>query len=325
MLKLVAAGAAAVAVVAVIVLFEPGLRAGKAQDSTDPPGPLISRGYTGAPAGTVVIPGDPEGGHVLTDLKIVEGQKVKRGEIIAVLSNFPTADVLVRQAESELTRAAVQRKAMVSGHRTAEIAMQEATVKTAGEESKLKALELQRSSLPPDQKQLQNTISGQGLEREQARLRVQKEALANDIKQIDAQIPIISARLESAQATREQALVRAPVDGIVVDIFTRPGERISRFGIAKIVDLGELRIYADVDELHLGRLQPGSKVEFTFRGSPAVHRGTVVRRPLTVKRTKMSEADFGESSSRLAEVEIKPDDLNSFPLMLGREARVVFP
>jgi multidrug resistance efflux pump len=313
------------AAVAVLLLVDPGRRSGGAQNPGAAPGPLISRGYTGAPAGTVVVPGDPTGGEILIDLRITEGQKVKRDQIIAVLSNFPTADVEVRQAEARLTKAGQQREAMVSGFRTAEIVMQEAVVKSAAEESRLKALELQRSSLPPDQKQLENSISRQTLEREQAKLRVQKQTLATDLAQIDAEIRIIQARLDSARMTREQSLVRAPVDGVVVDIFTRKGERISRNGIAKIVDLSQLRIFADVDELHIPRLTPGSRVEFTFRGSPTVHTGTVVRTPLTVQRSKMSEADFGTQTTRLAEVEIKPDDLSGFPLMLGREARVVFP
>lgn len=320
----VAAGAVAIIGIAALVFLDPGWRTGRAQNVHDAPGPLISRGYTDAPAGTVVIPGDPGGGGVLIELRIVDGQSVKRDEVIAVLSNFPVADVGVRQAEAELAKAKQQREAMVSGFRTAEISMQEVVVKSAAEEAKLKALELQRSSLPPDQKQLTNTISEQTLEREQAKLRVQKETLATDLAQIDTEIAIITARLDNARSTREEALVRAPIDGVVVEIYTRQGERISRNGIAKIVDLKQLRIFADVDELHLGRLKPGSRVEFTFRGSSTIHTGTIVRTPLTVKRTKMSTADFGESNARLAEVEIKPDDASTIPLMLGREARVIF-
>jgi len=118
--------------------------------------------------------------------------------------------------------------------------------------------------------------------------------------------------------------VRSPLDGVVVDIYTRQGERISGRGIVKIVDLNQIRIFADVDELHLRTIKPGGKVEFTFQGSRTVHVGTITRTPLTVKRTKRSEADFGESNARLVEVEIKPDDPQSIPQMLGREARVIF-
>lgn len=321
----VGAVALAVAVISLTIVFVlPDLQVGSAQNRSEVNGPLISRGYTDAPAGTAVIAGDPVGGSVLTELRIKNGQAVKRGEIIAILNNYATADVEVRRIEQELAKARRQRESMISGYRTAEIALQEISVKTASEENRLKDLELSRSSAPPDQKQLQSNLSQQTLEREEARLRFQKEVLAADLAQTEADIAIFEAKLEEAKIGRELALVRSPLDGVVVDIYTRQGERISFRGIAKIVDLDQIRIFADVDEIHLRSVKPGGKVEFTFQGSRTVHVGTIARTPLTVKRTKRSEADLGESNARLVEVEIKPDDPQGIPQMLGREARVVF-
>jgi len=325
-LSWVGAGAAAVAVIALGMTFGlPDLPVGSAQNkSSEVHGPLISRGYTDAPAGTAIIAGDPVGGGVLSELRIKNGQAVKRDEIIAVLNNYAVADVEVRRIESEIAKARRQRETMVSGYRTAEIALQEVSVKTAAEESRLKDLELSRSSVPPDQKQIQSTLSQQTLEREQAKLKFQKEVLAADLAQTESSIAILETKLDDAKVERELALVRSPLDGVVVDIYTRQGERISGRGIVKIVDLNQIRIFADVDELHLRTIKPGGKVEFTFQGSRTVHVGTITRTPLTVKRTKRSEADFGESNARLVEVEIKPDDPQSIPQMLGREARVIF-
>ncbi len=322
----VGAGAAAVAVIALALTFGlPDLPVGSAQNkASEVHGPLISRGYTDAPAGTAIIAGDPVGGAVLNELRIKNGQPVKRDEVIAVLNNYAVADVEVRRIESEIAKARRQRETMVTGYRTAEIALQEVSVKTAQEESRLKDLELSRSSAPPDQKQIQSTISQQTLEREKAKLTVQKQVLAADLAQTESSIAILETKLEDAKVERELALVRSPLDGVVVDIYTRQGERISGRGIAKIVDLNQIRIFADVDELHLRNIKPGGKVEFTFQGSRTVHVGTITRTPLTVKRTKRSEADFGESNARLVEVEIKPDDPQSIPQMLGREARVIF-
>jgi HlyD family secretion protein len=320
------AGALAVVVIAAtIVLGLPDRQIGSAQNKSEINGPLISRGYTDAPAGTAVIAGDPGvGGSVLVDLRIKTGQFVKRDEVIAVLNNYAIADVEVRRMEAEIAKARRQREAMISGYRMAEIAQQEVSVKSASEENRLKDLELSRSSVPPDQKQLQSTISQQALEREQAKLKFQKEVLAADLAQTESDIVINTAKLDEAKLEREQALVRSPLDGVVVDIYTRQGERISGRGIAKIVDLNQIRIFADVDELHLRNLKPGGKVEFTFQGSRTVHVGSIVRTPLTVKRTKRSEADLGETNVRLVEVEIRPDDPQGIPQMLGREARVIF-
>lgn len=298
---------------------------GNAQNKAEVVGPLISRGYTEAPAGTAVIGGDQLGGDIVIELKVVEGETVKRDQVVAVLNNYPTADIEVRQREAELTKAKQQREAMVSGFRTSEIAQQEVVVKSASEESRLKDLELSRSSAPPDQKQLQSTITRQVLEREQAKLKYMKDLLAADLGQIDSEISIIQARLDAAKLEREASLVRSPLNGVVAEIYTRAGERIMSYkGIVKIVDLNQIRIFADVDEIHLRALKLGGKVEFTFQGSRTAHVGTIVRTPLTVKRSKRSEADLGEQNTRLVEVEIKPDNPSGMPQMLGREARVTF-
>ena len=86
---------------------------------------------------------------------------------------------------------------------------------------------MQRSGKPPDMKQLEVNISQQSLEREQAKLRVMKETLATDLAQIDTEISIITAKLDNARTSREQALVRSPLDGVVVQIYSRQGERVS--------------------------------------------------------------------------------------------------
>jgi multidrug resistance efflux pump len=321
-----ATGLAALIVIAALVLWmTPARQTSSAQDGPRPAAPLISRGYTDAPAGTAVIAGDPAGGGVLIDLRITDGQRVKKDEIIAVLSNYPKADITVRTTEAELAKTKQQREAMVSGFRTAEIAMQEVAVKSAAEELKLKTLEMQRSGKPPDQKQLELSISQQNLEREQAKLRVQKETLQTDLEQIDTDIAIIAAKLDNARNTREQALVRSPLDGVVIQIYTRQGERVSPSGIAKIVDLAQLRVLADVDELHVGRIAAGGKVEVTFRGSPTVYKGTIARVAPTVKRMQRIEPDGGSSTdARVVQVEIQLDDPSSMPQVLGRETRVTF-
>jgi len=318
---------AALIVAAILAMWiGPSRQTSSAQDSVKPVAPLISRGYTDAPAGTAVIAGDPLGGAVLLELRITDGQKVKRDDIIAVLSNYPKADVAVRSTEAELLKAKQQREAMISGFRTAEIAMQEVVVKSESESNKLKALQMQRSGLPPDQKHLELNIAQQNLEREQAKLRVQKETLQTDLAQIETEIGIITAKLDNARTTREQALVRSPLDGVVVQIYSRQGERVSPSGIAKIVDLSQLRILADVDELHVGRVIVGGPVEVTFRGSPTIYKGKISRVAPTVKRMQRVEPDGGSSTDgRVVQVEIELNDPSSMPQVLGRETRVTFP
>ena len=314
-------------VIAVALAFwiAPSRQTSSAQDAMRVGGPLISRGYTDAPAGTAVLTGNPEGGAVLIELRVSEGQVVKRDDVIAVMSNYPKADVLVRTTEGDLDKAKRQREAMVSGYRTAEIAMQEVVVKGKAEELKLKTLELQRSGKQPDMKQIELNISQQDVAREEAKLRVMKETLTTDIAQIDTDIAITTAKLDNARTTREQALVRSPLNGLIVQIHTRQGEQVKPGGIAKIVDMSQMHVFADVDEVHLGRLAPGGKVEITFRGSPNVYKGKIARIAPTVKRMQRVEPDGGSSTDgRVVQVEIELDDAASMPQVLGRETRVTF-
>jgi HlyD family secretion protein len=315
-----------VAIVAIAFWFTPSRPISSAQDREQANRqPLIARGYTDATNGTFVIAGDPRGGQTVVELRVKEGQKVKRGEIIAVLTGYPRADIMVRIAEADLLKIKEQREAMLTGPRVSQIAIAEAAIKSTIDGNKLSELERSRSPKPPDQRELEADIAERGLAHQKADLDLQKRQLKNDLALSEIDLANAEARLENARTDREASLVRSPVDGIVTEIYTRQGEAIpGRLGIAKIVDMHLLRVVADIDELHLNRLVPGARVEVTFRGSSRVYPGKVVRAPMTVTRLKRSNADLGMTSAHLVEAEIEFDDPTSIPQMLEREARITF-
>src|SRR5262249_60403335 len=94
-----ATGAAILVVMAALALWmTPSRQTSSAQDGTRNDGPLISRGYTDAPAGTAVVAGDPAGGSTNLAVRIKDGQKGKRDQGIAVLCHPPQADPALREA-----------------------------------------------------------------------------------------------------------------------------------------------------------------------------------------------------------------------------------
>lgn len=320
-------GAALVAgAVGVAMRLAPSQHPSNAQQVNQTDGqPLISRGYTDAPTGTVIIAGDPAGGSAVLELRIKDGQTVKRDEIIAVLSNYPAAEIGVRTAESNLEKLRQVRKTVLLGTRATEIALQEADIKSSIDQNRLNALQRQRSGKPIDQKEMEQKLDEMHFENQKASLELAKRSLAIDLSMNQIDIANAEARVETARRDREAALVRSPIDGVVVDIFTRQGETLQgRLGIAKIVDMRQMRVLADVDELHLGRLVPGARVEVTFRGDKRVYTGTVVRAPMMVTRVKRSKADMGLGTAHTVEAEIQFDDPTSIPQLLDHEARVTF-
>ena len=303
----------------------PTRQTSSAQDAPKAAPPLIARGYTDAPEGTAVVAGDPAGGSVLVELKVKDGQKVKKGEVLAVLSNYARADVTLRMAEADLVKLKQMHDFVLKGTRLSDIALQEAALKSSIEQNKLEALQRARSGKPPDMREIETAIADQGLERQKVRLALLKTTLENDLAQHEIDMANTQSRIDSAKRTLEDALVRSPLDGVVVQIFSRQGERVSPAGIVKVVDMAQLRVLADVDELHVSRLKPGGKVDVTFRGNNDVYKGTIERIAPTVKRMQRVEPDGGSSTdARVVQVEIKIDDTSSMPPVLGRETRVTF-
>jgi HlyD family secretion protein len=287
-------------------------------------GPLIARGYTEAPSGTVMIANDPNGGSVLKELRIKEGQAVKRDEVIAVMGNYSAAEVGVKIAENNLLKAERTRDTTLKGTRVVDIRLEEDALKSALENDRLSTILRNRSGRPPEEKELEIWLAEQGLKNQRASLELSKRRLAIDLEQNAVDIIRLKAALDQAIRIREESLVRSPIDGVVTQINSRQGEMASGVGIAKVVDMKQLRVFATVDELHLSRLKVGAPVEVTFRGNPTVYKGKIAIDPMTVKREKRSEADLGVANVRQIEVEIQADDGVTFPEMLGREARVTF-
>jgi HlyD family secretion protein len=272
-----------------------------------------------------VVAGDPAGGTNLVELRIKDDQKVKRDEIIAVLSNYPKADVTLRMAEANLTQQKLIHETVLTGTRVTEIALLEDTLKSSIEADKLQTLQRSRSSNPPDVKELEASLAAQSLEREKVRLELAKTRLKNDLAQYEINLATSMASVDSARRSLEAALVRSPLDGVAVQIYSRQGERISPAGIAKIVDMSQLRVLADVDEQHVARLAPGGKVEVTFRASPTVYKGTISRVAPTVRRMQRVEPDGASSTdARVVQVEIEFDDPSNMPQVLGRETHITF-
>ncbi len=287
-------------------------------------GPLIARGYSEAPGGTVVLSNDPVGGAVIRELRVRDGQKVKRGDVIAVMSNFPVYEVNVRIAENNLRKVENTREKVLLGTRATDIKLQEDSLKSAIEQERLNTILRERSGRPLQERELEVALAEQRIQQQRESLELAKRSQEIELSQNAIDLQRYKGALEDAKRALEQTLVRAPIDGIVVQVSSRQGEVVSEFGIAKIVDMKQLRVFATVDELHLPRLKKGAPVEVTFRGSPQVYKAHIALSPIMVKREKRSEADKGVSSVRQVEVEIEADEGVAFPEIIGREARVIF-
>ena len=80
----------------------------------------------------------------------------------------------------------------------------------------------------------------------------------------------LEKRLEGIRAQIDMAVIKAPVSGVVDVIYQKKGEIGSpQLPFAKVVNIGDLKIYADVSESFLTRINEGDLVTVSF---PALNR-----------------------------------------------------
>ncbi len=104
------------------------------------------------------------------------------------------------------------------------------------------------------------------------RLAEDEESLGLQQDVLEAQIRLDSANetLTDARAARADAAILAETDGVVLEFFVGPGDRIgANQPVAQLQAPGSLELVADIDELDLANVLPGAPVRFRLDAYPA--------------------------------------------------------
>ena len=90
-----------------------------------------------------------------------------------------------------------------------------------------------------------------------------------DLTIAEAAVKEAEAKVEQLKTEIARAVVTAPVDGVVLQVNVRPGERISDLDTRPVMMFGDCRTFhvrVDVDERDIPRYQPGAKALAYPRG-----------------------------------------------------------
>ena len=298
---------------------------GRVSEAYEAVGPVVARGTLEAPTDTVLLAGDPDGGDVVVNLFAREGQVLKKGDIVATLSNNSQAEVALMQAESTLRRYEISRASMISGYRVAIIDMHESLLRATLANRNYRAYMLSKSAKPDELKDAELSVSEHAVLRQRAAVFYLKEVLRSDLLMIDEQIKIAKDNVEIARLSLEQTIVRSPIDGTIVQIFTSKGGKVSTNGLMKIVNFDKLVARTEIDELHLEDIRLGDAASITLRGSDVVYPARVSRIGSAVKRLERAVAgDVTSTDKRLVQVYLTFNRPDLLPKLIGLEVRVVF-
>jgi HlyD family secretion protein len=241
----------------------------------------------------------------LQTLQVEQGDSVQAGQIIAQITDTELK-ASVERSTAELDALRAEWAQMQAGARPEEIA-QAVDLERQTRAEKTNAERLQERTRALVERGLRST---QDLE--EATLRVTRTQAAHSIAVKRLQLLRAGARIEDRQALQarlraaqaalrlaktelQNAVITAPITGIVSHRHVDPGAYITdRTTLVTIVDMTTVKIKVPISERDLGRLRPGLKVQIRVDAYPqAVFEGTVQRISPTV-----------DPSSRSGEVEI---------------------
>ncbi|GEO82309.1 HlyD family secretion protein [Pararhodospirillum oryzae] len=266
-------------------------------------------------------------------VSVVEGEALKKDQVVATLSNQDLASAVVRVAEQELRLAEEKLKAVQGPARDHEVQAKEAEIDAAVAKQRQTASQAHRANqlrqtdamaAAAEELRVQEHAEAQAnLEMARHQLVAMREQLRTDRAIAAVERDRAEAQLAQAKAELETTLVRAPFDAVVLKVFAHDGGAVAGTGIARIADLQSLRVIADVPEVDAARVRVGNEAFTMLRGSTTPLPGHVTRIANVVNRQNRPDPEAAApSDAHMVEVEVEVNDLASLPPIIGYETTV---
>lgn len=256
----------------------------------------------------------------ISEIRVREGSALKKGDVIAVLDSASSLQsaVATARANLEVQRAIVeQTKYASSASRDEAVASLDST-KSAAEVAKLdfdRTATLYRKGIAAkasyDQKRSVYQQALRAVDRTQATLSRFDEQKLNgrqDVIVAETRVAASEAELKRAGQDLEKAFIRAPVDGTVLSLDNRVGEKPSQNGIATMADLTHMIAEVEVYQANIGRVALGQTVTLSSEALPEPLTGAVSFIGLEVKRQEVVGSEpAANTDARIVKVHVALD------------------
>lgn len=139
------------------------------------------------------------------------------------------------------------------------------------------------------------------------------DARETRLLELEAQLTDAQAELSRANAELSLTELRAPIDGTVLRIHSRPGERPGNDGVLELGASNRMEALIEVYESDINRVRLGQPVLLTSEngGFSGTLRGQVVRiSPQVRQRQVLSTDPTGDADARIVEVRVALDPMD---------------
>jgi len=133
-----------------------------------------------------------------------------------------------------------------------------------------------------------------------------------DITVAQAEVDRAIAAVSQAQVDLDQTYIKSPINGRVLDIFTRPGELISNDGIVEIGETEQMYVVAEIYETDISQVRLGQRATITSDAIASELEGTVAEIGWKIGKRDILDTDpTADVDVRVVEVKIRLDPEDS--------------
>jgi ABC exporter DevB family membrane fusion protein len=276
----------------------------------------------------------------LKSVTVEEGDRVRRGQILAVLEDadyrarLASAEARLRQKEAELRRTVngareQERREAFAAIRESEATMGNAKTEMERRRSLHQTGDIAREEVERAERQFEVATARYEAARQRHSF-VDAAAREEDVARAQAEIELARAQVAEARAMLDKTVIRAPLDGVILRKHLKTGETAisSQVGasqpIVTLADSSVLRVRVDVDEVDVARLQVGQAAYVTADAfGDRRFAGKVVRIGNVLGKKNVRTDDPAEKvDTKILETLIELDPGNTLPLGLRVNAYV---
>ncbi len=295
---------------------------GLAQNSASP-SLVAGLGYVEPEGGVTTVAGGPSiSNSIVYELKVIEGDTVKRADLIAVLGDNALMQAALIQAETRVKVQEAQLARVQAGAMQSELDAKEAVVDRLKKELGNVVKECIRQQNLYERKIISEAVFLQNCNRvdvTEGRLNEAEATLAavatirpEDILIAEAELISARANVGHARIALEGTFVRAPTDGTILKIHATAGERIGPSGLVDMGFVDRMWVSAEIYENDILKVKPGQSVSVIADGIDQKIQGVVKKIGLTVSRNELlSNNPTADVDARVVEVKILLNDEDS--------------
>ena len=278
------------------------------------------------PSGKVITVAPPSGAGDarIQTLRVSESDVVKAGQVLAVLDNVDkleaainSAQVTISVREADLAKTRSQTRASLAEAQAGLANAEAAALSARLDFERTSTLYSQRvvSKATFDTKRAATDQAAKQVE--QARATLSRYTSTDIDQQSDVVVALKnldSARYDLRRARQDlrQAYVYSPIDGTVLEIHARAGEKPGNDGIMDVGDISNMTVEVEVYQTSIRHVSVGDRVEISSASLPATLTGEVKRVGLQIRKQSVIASDPAASTdARVVEVIVGLDEASS--------------